>query len=168
MAHFWINLSWSQSALSCAHENDNSSCGKLKKSRTFSSQWWRRFCQSLVCRESATGQQLLYTPVFLFHPCVCALCSVSVCVCGFSLMSCSVWVSSLSFNTLASFWLRLLIASLPQRFPTSATSWAILLHPTSPGKQQLIHWWYTQPLPYDCHANELTSSKAFELTASHT
>lgn len=111
------------------------------KKKLFSPQWWRRFCLSLVFRESATGQQLLYRPVFLFH--------ALACVCSFRLMSRSVGVSALSFDTLVSFWFWLLTASHPQRFPTSATSSASLLHPTSPGMQQLMdRWWPRMHAPF--------------------
>lgn len=52
-------------------------CVRLKNKKLLSPQWWRRFCQSLVSRVSATGQQLLS---------VCAhrlsLMCVRVCVCA--------------------------------------------------------------------------------------
>lgn len=64
---------------------------------TFSPQWWRRFCRSLVCRESATGQQPPHTPVFLFRLTVCVQFQLHVTLC--------LTLSSQS-NTLVSFWSR--------------------------------------------------------------
>lgn len=107
-------------------------CVRLKNKKLLSPQWWRRSCQSLVSRVSATGQQLLSVCTHrLSFICVCA------CVCHLSLLSCSVWVSYLGFNSLVSFWFWPLTASLPQKFPTSATNWARRLRPSS----RRTRWW---------------------------
>lgn len=84
----------------------------------------------------------------LFNVCAC------VCVCHLSLLSCSVWVSYLGFNSLVSFWFWPLTASLPQKFPTSATSWARQLHLSS----RRTRWWI-----HRCQHNTLAFIHSFQM-----